>query len=66
VHGGQTPAALTDDFRKRKFQVFATPVFDDVVEHFQITRIKDDPGRIAMSKPDKKASSIVDGAARRS
>jgi len=50
VHGWQAPAALRDEVWKRELQSFAAPVFYDVVEYFQIARIENDPGRIAVAE----------------
>ena len=58
MHGRQAPAVLRDEIRERELQSFAAPVFHEIVEYFEVARIENDSGRVAITKTHQDFSAI--------
>jgi hypothetical protein len=52
VNGREAISAAHDQLSVLKAQFFGIPVFDQPIEHVEVTREIDDAGRIAMREPD--------------
>ena len=53
MNSGKSPAAPRHNLAERKIERFAAPVFDQAVEHVEISRIEDDARSVAISKAYK-------------